>query len=338
MSEGQIRVECDCGKAARVPARFAGRQVKCGGCGESLRIPEPGAEDEGEDDYEEEDEGQDLRAKAPKKRTRTGRSKTGARGTGRAPVRKGKGTGSRVGARAGSRVGSKVGGKRSSGAGSGATRRRRSSEEDDEDPYAPSRAVLRDGPKGRSRGRGRGRGGVSKKRELSTEGHIFAIGLWHAIGGVLYALLGLVLVFSSGAMGRALGPLAGIAAGIGIVFILLGGGAVMIGIGLTKMKGWARITYAVVQGILILLQLPAMAQSGGNAGGSLIGICYTIAILSVLFGGSGSRVFSRGYAASIQGDHRSIPWTSSPFFWVPAVCTVLMVLGFFMLFAMASSM
>lgn len=346
MSDDMIRVECECGKRAKVPGRFAGRQVKCGGCGAALRIPDPSAEEdeEEEEDHEEEDhEDEDRagraddddddegpRAKAPRRKSRTG----GPKGVG-SRVGKPKGPGSRVGKRKGpgSRV-SKGAGSRTGRVGSGGAPRRRSRDED-EDPYAPSRAVLKDGPTGRGK-RGKGRGGLSKKRQLGTEGHIFAIGIWHAAGGVLYALLGLALVFFSGTLGKALGPAAGVAALVGIVFVVLGGGSVAIGIGLTKLQGWARIAYAVVQGILILLSLPGMAEGAGNAVGNLVGIAYTVAILATLFGDNGSRVFSGGYLEAIRGDRRSIPFTSSPFFWIPLVLLGLAVLGFCALFSIAA--
>jgi hypothetical protein len=330
MSEGQIRVECDCGKAARVPARFAGRQVKCGGCGSALRIPDPDDEDEDEDDYEDEDEGEgeDLRAKAPQRkgRTRTGRSRPG--GAGRATGRKG--AGSRVGSRVGKKkTGSRVG-KRASGTGRvGAGRRRRSSEDDDADPYAPSRAVLRDGPKGRgrSKGRGRGRGGA---RLLSTEGHICAIGIWNVIWGLFAGLAGLFMVASGGALGGAMGGAGGGAIGsafavIGVVLLLMGGASIGIGVGLMKRQSWARIGYTVVTGLGLLAQAFTFVSDPGQGAMNIPGLAYTAAIFMTLYGQNGSKVFSRGYLDSIRGDRRSLPWASSPFFWIPLV---LICLGF----------
>lgn len=325
MSEGQIRVECDCGKAARVPARFAGRQVKCGGCGSALTIPDP--DDEDEDDYEDdyEDEQEDLRAKAPQRRTRTGRTRTGRSktGAGRGRSTGRKRAGSRVGSRVGSRAGSRVSKKRASGTGRvGAGRRRRSSEEDD-DPYAPSRAVLRDGGKGRgrSRGRGRNRGGT---RFLTTEGHICAIGIWNVISGGFLVLFGLLFMVSGGAMAQALGggaggTLGGVFAFLGIIFLLMGGAYVASGIGLMKRQGWARIVYTIIAALALLGQVGGLLTNPAQAVVNLPSLAYTIASLATLYGQNGSRIFSRGYLDSIRGDRRSLPWAPSPFFWTPFI-------------------
>lgn len=341
MSEGQIRVECDCGKAARVPARFAGRQVKCGGCGSALVIPDPDDEDEDdyEDDYEEEDEQEDLRAKAPQRRTRTGRTRTGRSktGAGRGRSTGRKRAGSRVGSRVGSRAGSRVSKKRASGTGRvGAGRRRRSSEEDD-DPYAPSRAVLRDGGKGRgrSRGRGRNRGGT---RLLATEGHICAIGIWNVIGGGFMVLIGLFLMVSGGAIGGAMGGGAGGAVGgvfafLGIFMLLLGGASLGIGVGLMKRQAWARIGYTVVTGLSLLGQVFTFVSDPGQGAMNIPGLAYTAAIFMTLYGQNGSKVFARGYLESIRGDRRSLPWASSPFFWIPLVIFGLVFVGAFLVAA-----
>lgn len=303
----------------------AGFQKECPDCAEMVKLEARicrYCRHEFEEDEDDEDD-EDDEEEAPRRRRGRGKGSPSRHGaisrSGKTKARLGRSRGG-----AGSRTSKKAGGARrraKSGAGN--------------DPYAPSRASLKDG--GRSRGK-RGRGGVSKKRELATEGHIHAIGIWHALGGVFYGLIGMLFIFGSGSMGPALGPMANIAAGIGMVFLVLGAGSVFIGVGLTKRQGWARIAYAVVQGLLVLLQLPGLAQGGVNIVSTLLGIMYTFAILATLFGSGGSRVFARGYAASIQGDHRSVPWTGSPFFWIPAILTGLIILGLVAVFVLAGSM
>jgi len=39
MSEGTIKFACECGKAYKVPADFAGKRVKCKQCGEKVTVP-----------------------------------------------------------------------------------------------------------------------------------------------------------------------------------------------------------------------------------------------------------------------------------------------------------
>lgn len=42
-----IRLECSCGKRARVPARYAGRRVRCSRCKTQLRVPGSGSSPDG---------------------------------------------------------------------------------------------------------------------------------------------------------------------------------------------------------------------------------------------------------------------------------------------------
>lgn len=39
MSEGTIKFACECGKAYKVPDKFAGKRVKCKNCGETVAVP-----------------------------------------------------------------------------------------------------------------------------------------------------------------------------------------------------------------------------------------------------------------------------------------------------------
>lgn len=39
MSEGTIKFSCDCGKAYKVPDKYAGKRVRCKECGETVAVP-----------------------------------------------------------------------------------------------------------------------------------------------------------------------------------------------------------------------------------------------------------------------------------------------------------
>lgn len=104
-----------------------------------------------------------------------------------------------------------------------------------------------------------------------------------------------------------------------------------IGVGLMDRKSWARIAFAVLfvlgllmRGLGLLLGDPSQACSGGFA------LAWGGAQMWALFGDRANRVFSPGYARATHGDRRAVPWAKSPFFWLPLVMIVLIV-GFFFL-------
>jgi hypothetical protein len=40
MSEGSIKFSCECGKAYKVPDKYAGKRIKCKNCGETVAVPD----------------------------------------------------------------------------------------------------------------------------------------------------------------------------------------------------------------------------------------------------------------------------------------------------------
>ena len=160
---------------------------------------------------------------------------------------------------------------------------------------------------------------------MATEGHICAIGIWNAIGGLFAALMGLLLLAGGGLLGQA-GGAGGAVTIVGAISLLTGLASVGTGIGLMLRRSWARIGYTVVTAISLLGNLVSFAQNPSQVIFNIPGLMYTIAIFATLYGQSGSKIFSRGYLASIASDRRSLPWAPSPFFWIPLVLICLAVL------------
>jgi len=304
-----IRVECECGKAARVPARYAGRQVKCSGCGGKLTIPsgdEPGGSDSG-----------------------SGGAVGGPVG---GPVGSAIGGGSRrpssgqIPRRSRSRQGSGQEPRPRSGARDrggdpdyGAPKRRRSSDAA-HDPYAPPQAdvdeqTYRRGP----------RGGREAKRDLQAEAHIVAIGIWQRISGVLMIALGGIfgIAMMAGAFagpGRNKGGMIIAVLLFGAIFIGISVLYYMIGVSLMKYANWARIAMVVLFVLGVLRVVVTI-----DVCGAITTIGYGGAQLWALYGERGGRVFSPGYQRATRNDRRPVPWAQSPFFWLPFVLIALSV-------------
>lgn len=259
MAGDMIRVECACGKAARVPSRYAGRQVKCSGCGEKLTIPD-GSEEPAAGGYGGgPDEGYGAEPE-PSSDSDYGSGEGAAIGT-------------PVGGPVGSPVESRIGGRRGpgsqgrgqgsrgqgfrdrgqaprrgrSGSGSDMRPRRRSGSGAANDPYAPPQAEVDEDRTYRRRRSG----GFS--RDLTAEAHIVAIGIWQRIWGVLTIAIGglLVLGVLSSLIMR---PRGGMGTTEAWLVLILGGGLMLglaalyyqIGVAMMKYAPWSRVAMVVL--------------------------------------------------------------------------------------------
>ena len=334
MAGDMIRVECECGKAARVPARYAGRMVKCSGCGGKLTIPEESAPQPGYSaggDVEASDaEASDAEAsdaEAPASGGAIGSpvggrvgSRIGSPGrrpsSGQAPRRPS--SGQREGRRPSSGERSRERGRERDRGGTPdyglPSKQRRSSSSSANDPYAPPTADVDE-----TTYRRRGRGSGEQARDLSAEAHIVAIGIWQRISGVL-------LIAAVGIMG--VGMLVGAAAGPGgvqpgplLVAILMAavllGLAVLyyqVGVALMNYAPWARVAMVVLYVLGILRVVVTF-----DICGAFSTVIYGGVQLWALYGQRGSRIFYPGYAQATRNDRRPVPWATSPFFWLPFV-------------------
>jgi len=326
-----IRVECECGKAARVPSRYAGRQVKCSGCGGKLTIPDVGASEGGSSEGTSGGAvggpvggpvgSQIGRGGGPEVETYR---RPGARGGSGSDQRPRSDSYGRGGGESRPRAGRDD---RGGVPNYGLAPKRRSSSSSAHDPYAPPSADLDRAPTyGRS-----GRGGVT--RYLDFEAHIAAIGVWQRITGVLMVVFGaigllamLVMVASKGGAGG--GGQAAVGLVLLVVFgaIFLGFAALFyfIGSGLMKYKGWARIVMTILLALNLLQNLPGLFLGGVNLIVAMGGLLYGGAQLWALYNSKAKAIFSPGYAAAAEANPGLVAWWRSPFFWLPFVMVGLM--------------
>jgi hypothetical protein len=196
---------------------------------------------------------------------------------------------------------------------------------------------------------GRGQAGRPEEpldpRELKTEAHLLALGLWWRIGGVLMALAG-PLTAVAFSMGGA--PFAkearelGVAVGVG--FLLIGVLGFVLGMGLARFWNWARIVSGLLSlaaagigamGVLLrVAHLGANPQETGKIFGNLLSIVLYACIAYTLLGRSAARVCGPEYRERIEAnpDQRA-SMLHSAYFWIYAImvaamfCVIVAVAG-----------
>jgi len=192
----------------------------------------------------------------------------------------------------------------------------------DGSPYAPPAARLEGRPRRTRTGR-KGEG----KRDIAYERHLRAIGIWSVLGGILcFGLVGLMLL-ALPAMGGAPMQLLAILGGM----CLLGSGYISSGVGLWAYQGWARIMTLALTAIGIainLIQLVAQPGNIPNGLGVLFGIAWAVAILATVGSSRASRICTAQYRAKVAKSRASVPFYTSPFFYVPLGMVVLGVFLF----------
>lgn len=326
MAEGMIRVECECGKAARVPARYAGRMVKCSGCGGKITIPNAddpaGPAAEGSEGSEGSVGGPVGGVVGSRIGGGGGESPSGRQERRPSGQRDRPASGQRGRPPSGQRERPARGGDRGGTPDYGVPARRRSASSGTHDPYAPPTADVDEN----TYRRGPQKGSRERPRDLEAEAHIMAIGIWQRIKGVLYIALACLGVIGAG-LGAIGGARGGVPAGlmIGMAF-----GAVIVfgisgfiyytGVAMMKYDAWSRIAFAVL--FVLGLGMSALGLLAGDVsqicwGG--VGVVYGGAQLWALFSQRANRVFSPGYVQSTRHDRRPVPWAKSPFFWIPCI-------------------
>ena len=144
-----------------------------------------------------------------------------------------------------------------------------------------------------------------RKEHINHEASVKSVGLLYFLGGGFLAVAGVCYLFALGISNRA-----EFGAAIGVLFIAVAGVQIWTGIGLRRLKSWARIPAGVLSG-LGLLAVP-------------IGTLINGYILYLLFCKKGTMVFSEGYQRVIA-ETPHIKYRTSIVVWVLLGLLILLI-------------
>lgn len=168
--------------------------------------------------------------------------------------------------------------------------------------------------------------GDANPRDLKMEGHLRALALWYRIGGLLCAVVGLIMLVVGAGSGRMGGAEVGC-----IMAVMVGMGALLFVLGhfLGKLSNGVRIACGVLTILGMVMNLLSLAvgagggpgggaAAGGNALGVLFSLGWSSACLWAFFNGRAAAVCTPAYVDNMARTPQLKSATfSSPFFWIP---------------------
>lgn len=294
-----ITIHCPCGRRGSVAGRFAGRKVRCTGCGEAVRVPAPVA----------------ARAEARAHVAALASAPTAPAAT--------SGWGNDGGLDLLPAVERHA---------PDWEARLRPALRDEARELAGDRAHTPTPP---SRARRRARGGDESRRDVDTEAHLRALAFWQLAGGAL-GILGALLFALVSLGGEA--P-AGVVLLFSLVSCAASAVGGALGYFLWTYHAPARIIYMVLSGLATLGHLVQLVVAPGLPAKVVVlcALAWSTAIFLVVAGARAGYVCTADYRQLVvRTPSVRVRWWASPFFYLPIVFTVLAIGAVVLLVAAAA--
>jgi hypothetical protein len=157
-----------------------------------------------------------------------------------------------------------------------------------------------------------------RQEHIKHEAAVKSVGLLYFLMAAIFILSGVSMFAISSA--RAPGPII-----MGAVFLLCASALLIaVGVGLSRLKVWARIAAVVISGLGLLVCMP-LSLFGRGSGGTIIGGLIHGYALYLLLSSKGKTVFSDGYKQIIQ-ETPHIKYRTSIIVWILVGIVILILL------------